>query len=86
MNNHNLIDIYPHFHTQTRLYTCHRRNPIKQARLDYLVNSSRSTLIDLIESTNIKPGYGTDHSIIELKILVNKFKRGKGRWIFNNKQ
>ena len=83
LNKHDLIDIYRHFHPITRRYTWRRRNPIKQARLDYFVGSS--TLSDLIQTTNIKPGYRTDHSIIELKILINKFQRGKGRWIFNNK-
>ena len=53
--------------------------------MDYFVGAA--TLSDLIQTINIKPDYRTDHSIIELKVLINKFQRGKGkgRWIFNNK-
>ena len=83
LNKHDLIDIYRHFHPITRRNTWRRRNPIKQARLDYFVGSA--TLSHLIQTINIKPGYRTDHSIIELKVLINKFQRRKGRWIFNNK-
>ena len=32
---------------------------------------------------NIKPGYRTDHSIVELDIQLCKFARGKGIWKFN---
>ena len=66
MKNQDLIDIYRQFHPQTKRYTWRRRNPTKHARLDYFVGSS--SLIDFIHSTNIKPGYRTDHSIIELKL------------------
>ena len=41
-------------------------------------------MCDIIKDCHIKPGYRSDHSIIELSITINKFKVGKGVWKFNN--
>ena len=40
-------------------------------------------MLDLIKTSQIKPGYRTDHSLIELSFFINKFEKGKGRWMFN---
>ena len=40
-------------------------------------------MLDLVMDCNIKPGYRSDHSSIELNIKLNNFIRGKGVWIFN---
>ena len=39
---------------------------------------------NIIKSCSIKAGYRSDHSIIELEIIMNKFIRGKGLWKFKN--
>ena len=65
-------------HPSTRRYTWRRRTPIKQSRLDYFLCSDN--LCNHIESSIIKPGYRMDHSIIELKITLCNFKRGRGTW------
>ena len=54
---------------------------MKQARLDYLIASSSFT--DLVNKIDIIPGYRSDHSILQLDILLNKFYRGKGSWKFS---
>ena len=66
---------------QTRCYTWRRNNPIKQARLDNFL--SPESLIDLVEYIRIRPGYLTDHSMLELNILQSQFIRGRGLWKFN---
>ena len=76
-----LIDIFRHFYPGTKRYTWRRRKPIKQARLDYFLVSD--TMTDIISGSKIIPGYRTDHSIIQLGIILNKFTRGKGIWKFN---
>ena len=81
IKDHSLFDLYRHFHPDTRRYTWRRYKPLKQARLDYFIVSE--SLIDLVESVNIKPGYRTDHSMLEVNILQSKFTRGKGVWKFN---
>ena len=41
-------------------------------------------MIDIIHKCDIKPGYRSDHSFLEMHITINPFKRGKGIWKFNN--
>ena len=77
-----LIDIFRQNFPLTRRYTWRKRNPIKQAHLDYFLISSQMS--NIIKSCSIKAGYRSDHSIIELEIIMNKFIRGKGLWKFNN--
>ena len=82
MNELDLLDIYRTLHINTRRYTWRRKNPLKQARLDYFVISA--SMADIISKCDIKPGYRSDHSIIEIQIRINPFVRGKGIWKFNN--
>ena len=78
----NLIDVFRHFYPKVHRYTWRTRNPVKQARLDFFLISN--SMIDLVNSTEIKPGYQSDHSIIVLEIIQSKFAVGKGVWKFNN--
>ena len=77
----NLIDPFRYFNPNTKHYTWRRKNPIKQARLDFFLISD--TMLDLVQHSKIVPGYKSDHSIVTLKLLLNKFTRGKGIWKFN---
>ena len=77
-----LIDIYRHFHPNHKRYTWRKKNPIKQARLDYFLTNRY--MMDIIEKCSIQPGYHSDHSIVEMQIALNNFKQGKGLWKFNN--
>ena len=81
MNANNLIDIFRLCHPNDKRYTWRRKNPIKQARLGYFLISN--SMFDLINTCNIKPGYRSDHSIIQLEIEFSKFQIGKGIWKFN---
>ena len=77
-----LLDIYRQQHPNIRRYTWRKKNPQKQARLDYFLISE--TLLDTVSNSEIKPAYRSDHSSIELEIKTHKFKIGKGIWKFNN--
>lgn len=81
INDNKLVDIYRYIHPNTRRYTWRRRNPLRQARLDFFLSSN--TFIDIISNCDIKPGYRSDHSIVSLDILINRFSRGKGIWKLN---
>ena len=81
MHDKHLIDAYRLHNPQKTRYTWRRKNPLKQARLDYFLISD--TLCDLVSNSDIIPGYRSDHSIIKLDISINKFERGKGTWKFN---
>ena len=78
-----LIDIYRYFNPDKKRYTWRRKNPLKQARLDYFLISE--TLIDLVDTADIKPSYKSDHSFLYMRLALTKFKNGKGIWKFNTK-
>ena len=81
INVFNLLDIFRFHHPSLKRYTWRRKNPFRQARLDYFLVSS--AMQDIITSSSINPGYKSDHSNIQLKILINKFERGRGLWKLN---
>ena len=77
-----LIDIYCTIHPETCRYTWRIANPIKQARLDFFLVSN--SMMDIIHKCDVKASYRSDHSIISLEIIQNRFTIGKGVWKFNN--
>ena len=81
MNDNTLLDAFRHFNPQKKRYTWKRRNPIKQARLDYFITSANLT--DIIHNCHIKPGYRSDHSVVELNLILSNLKRGPGLWKLN---
>ena len=81
MDSLSLKDAFRYFNKDARCYTWHKKNPIKRARLDYFIVSENLT--DHIDKCNIKPGYRSDHSFIELIITLCKFERGRGLWKLN---
>ena len=81
VENLKLRDAFRLLNPTTKRYTWRRRNPIKQARLDYFLVSE--TLTDLLQDCHIKPGYRSDHSRVDIDIILDTFKQGKGVWKFN---
>ena len=76
IESHSLLDIYRQYHPQTKRYSWHKRNPIKQARLDFFL--VMSNMCDIVTKCDIKPSYRSDHSILEIGFLLNNFSLGKG--------
>ena len=81
MNTLGFFDAFRYENNDLVRYTLRRKNPFRQARLDYFIISDN--LKDWINSCSIKPGYRSDHSIIQLDILMCKFVKGRGLWKFN---
>ena len=81
MNIFNLYDTFRLFNPSLKRYTWRRKNPVRQARLDYFLVSH--TMHDLITSCAINPSYRSDHSSVQIKIMLSKFEHGKGLWKFN---
>ena len=77
-----MVDIFLYMNPDVKRYTWRKKNPVKQARLDYFLVPSSMT--DIIETINIKPGYRSDHSIMEMQITTSNFTHGSGTWKFNN--
>ena len=82
MKNINLSDPFRELNPDIKRYTWRKKNPIKQARLDFFLISD--TLISNVRSCKILSSYRSDHSMITIKIELNEFKRGKGLWKLNN--
>ena len=82
INKYNLCDIFRLNHPNEKRYTWRRKNPLKQARLDYFIISRPFS--DLVSDCPIRASYRSDHSILELNITICSFQQGKGVWKFNN--
>ena len=76
-----MVDSFRLSHPQLKRYTWRRKNPLKQARLDYFLVSN--ILTDIMTNSEILPGYRTDHSILQLTLKQSKFEKGRGYWKFN---
>ena len=74
------MDIFRYFHQKTRRYTWRRKNPV-QARLDYIISSN--SILNIINSCNIIPGCCSNHSVVEMKVNLSFFERGKRTWNLN---
>ena len=68
-----LIDVWRELNIEKFQYTWRRKNPVKQARLDFFLISE--TLFTDVDEANILPGYKTDHSIIILSLDFGNFKK-----------
>ena len=78
----NLIDPWRLQNPTLRRYIWHQPTPLKQSRLDFFLILQELTTF--LSSSNIVPGYCTDHSLISLDLDLSTIKRGKGFWKFNN--
>ena len=79
---YNLIDPFRDQNPDTKRYTWRRKNPLKQARLDYFLVSE--TLLSSVNKCTIAPSYRSDHSMVILNITFTPFKKGKPLWKHNN--
>ena len=77
-----LVDIFRENAPNLRRYTWRRKNPIKQARLNYFLISE--TLMNRVPQIKFENSYRSDHSPVGLSFKFNDFLKGKGLWKFNN--
>ena len=83
LTNHKYVDVWRNFYPELNGFTWRRLRPKRIfSRLDYFLVSE--SFIQFINKVNIKPGYRTDHSIVEMKINFSFHKRGPGYWKLNN--
>ena len=82
LSDNDMVNIYRQLHPNKQEFTWKRKNPNKKARLElFLISASLS---DLVHNTTIIPTIDwTDHSLVQLHIITNKFIRGKGTWKLN---
>ena len=81
INDNTLHDIWRLKNPNKLEYTWSRNNPLKCGRLDmFFVNSQ---ITSSVQDVQIKPGYRTDHCLIEMRIYLTEIERGPGTWKFN---
>ena len=78
----NLVDPFRELYEISKQYVWRKRNPLKQAHLDFFLVSE--ALMSSIDDINIISSYRSDHSSVVLSLILNEFKKGKGTWKFNN--
>lgn len=82
-NQLDLLDPWRTVNPDSRVFTWHQANPVKQSRLDYFLISE--DMFSNCMDASIIPGYKTDHSAITLKLSISASPRGPGYWKFNSK-
>ena len=82
MEDMKLVDYFRILNPDSKCFTWRRKNPTRQARLDYFLTSEN--LGNIIDTIKVKPGYRSDHSTVILELKFNKFEKGKGLWKFSN--
>ena len=81
-NDFDCIDVWRIHNRDLRRYTWMQTHSLKQSRLDFFLISSE--LNTKFVSCDIKPGYRTDHSLIDITLDFSKVEHGYGYWKFNN--
>ena len=76
-----LSDIWRTLHPNNHRYTWHRRKPEIHCKLDFFLISS--SIVCDTNLADILPGYKTDHSMIQLTIVLHHNPRGRGLWRLN---
>ena len=82
MSENDLCDIFCVRNPDTRCFSCRRKAPFKQRRLDFfLISDSKQENIEL---TDIIPSVGSDHSAIKInQYFLQEGSMGQGFWKFN---
>jgi len=75
-----LCDPWRSKNPESKICTWHSK--LKQSRIDYFLVAE--PMLHEIECVNIKPGYRSDHSLVEVTFNFCDQKRGPGMWRFNN--
>ena len=78
---HDLHDPWRIQNPDEKQYTWLQRNPHKMSRLDFFLVSS--DILAITDKSEIKPGYRSDHSIINLTLEISSQTKGKGFWKLN---
>ena len=86
MNDLNLFDVWREENLDKKIFTWKRKieqGLIQMGRLDFFLVSEG--IINYIKGESIRPGYRSDHSIIEIRLVfVENEVKSKTYWKFNN--
>ena len=77
-----LTDPFRENHPEVKRYSWRKRNPLKQARLDFFLTSE--TITQFVQQSKIESSYRSDHSLVTLFLNLTGLKHGKSYWKHNN--
>ena len=77
-----LLDPFREKFPSLKKFTWQKRNPCKQARLDYFLISEK--LMQYVKKTSTEPSYRSDHSPITFELNLTYFENGNSYWKHNN--
>lgn len=78
----NAIDMFRETNPELKRYTWRKRNPLKQARLDFFLTSEN--IIQFVKQCKIESSYRSDHSAVSLLLSFTNIEHGKSYWKHNN--
>ena len=82
INTKYLVDPFRENFPTLKKFTWRKRNPCKQARLDYFLISEN--LMQFLKKSSIESSYRSDHSMITLELNFTNFEHGNSYWKHNN--
>ena len=82
METYDLIDVLRLVYPEKKIFTRAQRTPLVLTRIDHWLMSDH--MCNYISSATVFPGIKSDHSIINLNLITNDNKRGRGFWKFNS--
>ena len=77
-----LLDPFREQNPEQKKFTWRKKNPCKQARLDFFMISE--SLMQFTKKSLIETSYRSDHSIITLELNLTDFTHGRSYWKHNN--
>ena len=81
VDNENFQDVFRVLNPDTKRYTCIKRNPSCASRIDFMLTSPG--IINNVKMAQIISMVFSDHNIVDLNIVDEKWRRGPGIWRLN---
>ena len=78
-----LCDIWRNRNIEAKRFTWHRPISGSASRIDFFLISV--AVADSVTSCDIEPSQRSDHSLVNIVLKIDDFKRGPGSWKLNNK-
>ena len=85
LNEIELSDCWRLAHPNKRQFTCRsgkKGEGVTQTRIDMIV--AKDSLLNSLVKAKIEPGFMSDHNYTTITLILNKTRRGRGQWKFNN--
>ena len=82
IESNNLTDPFRESHPELKRYSWRKKNPLKQARLDFFLTSE--TITQFVQPSKIESSYRSDHSFVSLLLNLTGIQHGKSYWKHNN--